>query len=108
MTIAKQLQIKKFPFIIKDYEGNEIYREDSDGYWSKRKYEKGKQIYFEDTHEYWSKKDYDEWGNQIYYETINGVVFDRRKYELKEPKPLPEYTMEELVNKLGHNFKIKK
>jgi len=29
-------------------------------------------------------------------------------FNFKIKKPVPEYTMEELVDKLGHNFKIKK
>ena len=35
MTIAQQLKIKEFPFIIKDSKGKEIYFENSEGYWSK-------------------------------------------------------------------------
>ena len=81
-TIAQQLNVKTFPFIIKDDNGNELYFEHSD--------------------ERWFKKQYDDKGNEIYYENSNGHIIDKR------PKPTPEYTMEELVNKLGHNFKIKK
>jgi hypothetical protein len=33
-TIAQQLNIKTFPFIIKDSDGNLIYREYSNGYWA--------------------------------------------------------------------------
>jgi hypothetical protein len=51
MTIAKQLKIKEFPFIIKDSEDNKIYFENSDGYWVKREYNsEGKEIYFEDSY----------------------------------------------------------
>ena len=82
MTIAQQLKIKKFPFIIKDDKGNKIYIEDSIGYWMKR--------------------EYDALSNQVYYEDSIGRIVDSRL------KPVPEYTMEELVDKLGHNFKIKK
>ena len=50
MTIAKQLKIKEFPFEIKDSNGNEIYHENSYGFWTKREYDsKGNQIYFEDS-----------------------------------------------------------
>jgi YD repeat-containing protein len=38
-TIAKQLNIKKFPFIIKDKRGNTIYKEWLDGYWNKCEYD---------------------------------------------------------------------
>ena len=61
------------------------------------------------------KKEYDERGNIIYRETSDGYwvkkEYDERRNGTirdKRPKPVPEYTMEELVNKLGHNFKIKK
>ena len=50
MTIAQQLKIKEFPFIIKDSNGNKIYWESSNGYWVKRKYDsKGKEIYWENS-----------------------------------------------------------
>lgn len=124
MTIAKQLKIKEFPFEIKDnrgeeiyYEerhgywvkreyddnGNQIYYETSDGYWAKTEYDdKENQSYFEDSDRYWVKREWDNKGNQIYYEDSFGRIVNDR------PKPVPEYTMEELVDKLGHNFKIKK
>ena len=57
-TIAQQLGIKDFPFIIKDKNGNEIYWETSNGYWAKR--------------------EYDSDGNEIYHETSVGVVIDNR------------------------------
>jgi hypothetical protein len=51
MTIAKQLKITKFPFKINDSDGNQIYYEDSKGYWSKREWDsKGKEIYFENSY----------------------------------------------------------
>jgi len=82
MTIAQQLKVTKFPFFIRDENGNKIY-------WEAR-------------NRFWSKREYDERGNEIYYENSDGTIRDRR------PKSVPEYTMEELVDKLGHNFKIKK
>jgi len=83
MTIAQQLKVTKFPFSIKDDNGNQIYLENSKGDWR--------------------KKEYDDKGNQIYHEnSIDGIVMDNR------PKSVPEYTMEQLVAKVGHDFKIKK
>ena len=38
-TIAQQLKVKDFPFVIDDKNGNEIYYENSDGYWLKREYQ---------------------------------------------------------------------
>jgi hypothetical protein len=103
MTIAQQLNIKEFPFIIKDNKGNAIYCEQSSGYWFKREYDdKGNQIYYKDSLGWWFKKEYDDRGNEIYFEDSTGLIVDNR------PKSVPEYTMEELTAKLGHNFKIKK
>ena len=81
-TIAQQLNIKEFPFAIKDSKGNKIYSENSNGFWIKREYDSN--------------------NNPIYSENSNGTIIDNR------PKSIPEYTMEELTTKLGHNFKIKK
>ena len=57
-TIAQQLNVKEFPFIINDSQENEIYYERSNGYWVKR--------------------EYDSQGNQIYFENSNGDVRDDR------------------------------
>ena len=48
-TIAQQLNIKTFPFIIKDSDGKLIYREWSDGVWSKKEWAGGKMIRYEDS-----------------------------------------------------------
>ena len=102
-TIAEQLNIKDFPFKIKDKLGNEIYHEDSDGYWSKVEYDSnGNIIYFEDSDGYWYKREYDSKGNQIYFEDSDGVIINNR------PQSIPEYTMEQLTEMLGKEFKIKK
>jgi hypothetical protein len=100
MTIAQQLKIKEFPFEIKDSKGNQIYFENSDGYWSKREWDskgntiyfensdgywvkreynsEGKEIYFEDSYGYWVKYEYDSKGNRIYSEDSNGTIVDNR------------------------------
>ena len=57
-TIAQQLNVTEFPFEIKDSNSNQIYYEDSYGYWY--------------------KKEYDSNGNQIYYESSNGTIDDKR------------------------------
>ncbi len=82
--IAQQLNVKEFPFIIKDSNGNEIYFENSDGVWVKR--------------------EYDSYGNQIYYENSHGKIIDNR------PKQV-ELTLDEIANKFGidvSQLKIKK
>jgi hypothetical protein len=81
-TIAQQLNIKEFPFEIKDKNGNQIYFEDSFGYWCKREFDtNGNKIYYESSNEFWCKYEYDSKGNQIYFENSYGVVKDNR------PKP---------------------
>ena len=102
-TIAQQLKVKDFPFEIKDKNNNLIYWEDSEGFWSKREWdlENNHQIYFEKSDGYWAKKEWDSTG-LIYFEDSNGEIIDNR------PKTTPEYTMEELIAKVGYEFKIKK
>ena len=59
--------------------GNEIYYEGSNGYWSKQEYyTNGNHIYYEKSSGYWHKYEYDEQGNEIYYETSNGYIEDNR------------------------------
>ncbi len=76
MTIAQQLKIKHFPFVIKDKDGNEIYWETSDGYWS--------------------KYEYDVNGIEIYWENSDGILIDKR------PK-IVEVSLEDIAAKLGIN-----
>ena len=102
-TIAKQLKVKDFPFQITDANNNEIYWEDSDGGWEKREFDgNNNKIYYKDSDGYWCKRGFDKNNNQIYYENSYGEIIDNR------PKSTPEYTMEELIAKLGFEFKIKK
>lgn len=72
MTIAQQLKITEFPFIIKDSKGNEIY--------------------YENSKNYWCKSEYDPKNNKIYWEDSFGTVM--------ESKPrINELTLEEIANK---------
>jgi len=99
-TIAQQLNVTQFPFIIKDKRDNQIYYEDSNGYWNKCEYNSngnqvyyedsegfwlkneydsnGNRIYYEDSYGYWYKKEYDSNGNEIYYENSDGGIMDNR------------------------------
>jgi hypothetical protein len=82
-----------------DEKGNVIYFEDSNGYWSKWEYdEKDHRICYEDSNSYWEKSEYDEKGNMIYYENSKGKVIDERVKEL---------TIEEIEKLLGYKIKIK-
>jgi len=119
-TIAEQLNVKKFPFEIKDENGNVIYRENSTGYWFTREYDSngkviyfessdrswwkqeydsnGNEIYFEDSKGFWVKSEFDSNGKQIYYESSTGNIIDNR------PKTV-ELTMDEIATKFGINVK---
>ena len=85
--------------VIKDKNGNRIYLELSNGYWSKREYDsKGNGIYLEDSHGYWAKREYNSDADIIYYEDSNGNVEDKR------PKPCED---KEIVID-GEKFKLVK
>jgi hypothetical protein len=84
MTTAQQLNVKEFPFTIKDPNGNQIYWESSDGFWSKREYDtNGKLIYYEKSNGFWVKSEYDSNGKEIYWENSDREIIDNR------PKPEP-------------------
>ena len=79
MTIAQQLKIKQFPFIVNDDQGNRVYWEESHGYWQKREFDnQGNGTYFQDSDGYWSKQEYDDRGNEVYYEDSDGNIIDNR------------------------------
>jgi hypothetical protein len=83
-TIAQQLNVKEFPFVIKDSNGKAIYYENSKGYWYKSEYNSQEnRIRYENSNGYWWKSEYDSQGNQIYYEDSdgNGTIIDNK------PKP---------------------
>jgi hypothetical protein len=71
-TIAQQLNVTEFPFIIKDKNGNEIYSENSNKDWYKSEYDSnGNRIYYENSNRFWIKSEYDSNGNMIYFENSN-------------------------------------
>jgi len=118
MTIAQQIKIKDFPFIIKDKDGNLIYYEDSTGFWIKREYDAhgneilyknsndywikrewdahGNEILYKDSSHFWIKCEYDAHGKEIYYENSNGKIVDKR------PKVM-ELTLQQIADALGIN-----
>jgi hypothetical protein len=82
-----------------DSNGNELTFKDSLGYWGERTYDdNGNQLTYKDSDGYWNERTYDDNGNQLTFKNSRGVTkgFDK------------EYTMDELIEKIGHNFKIKK
>jgi len=64
---------------IEDHNGNEIYYEDSNGYWYKNEFDQyGNNIYYETSDGFWYKGEYDQYGNLIYSEDSNGRIYDNR------------------------------
>ena len=59
--------------------------------------DKGNEIYFEDSDGYWSKSEYDKKDNLIYFEDSGGGIIDNRVKEL---------TVEEIEKLLGYKIKI--
>jgi hypothetical protein len=104
----------QFPIVIKDKKGNEIYRQNENGYWRESTYDdNGNRLTYKNSNGYWYEKTYDENGNELTYKNSDGDYQIKGNYVTKEEyeafvNGTPEYTMEELVAKLGHNFKIKK
>ena len=104
MTIAQQFNhdFENGPFQLFDSNGNEIYYEDSTGFWLKREFDSneneiyceasegylwkrefdsnGNQIYYENSDGYWSKNEYDSDGNMIYHEDSKGNIKDNRPW----------------------------
>ena len=83
-----------------DDNGKTLTSKDSNGYWSDYTYDdNGNQLTFKDSLCYWSERTYDDNGNELTYQNSKGAT---RGFDVKE------YTIDELIEKLGHNFKIKK
>ena len=125
-TIAQQLNVKEFPFEIKDKNGQQIYFENSKGTWLKHEYDQnGKEIYFENSHGYWEKREYNQNGNIIYYETSDGywskheynqngkeIYYETSYGYIEDNRPkVVELTLDEIAAKLNipvELLKIKK
>ena len=83
----------------RDKNGNLLTYKDSNGFLSEYTYDKKSNVLtYKNSDGGWYERTYDEKGNELTYKNSTGV---KRGFDI------PEYTMEELVNKLG-NFKIKK
>ena len=94
-TIAQQLNIKEFPFEIKDKNGNLIYYENNYSYWFKIEFDLNeKEIRYESSNGYWFIREYDSNGEEIYWRDSNGGVVDNRVKCL---------TLSEILLELGIN-----
>jgi hypothetical protein len=116
-TIAQFLNVKDFPFAIKNKNGKVIYREVSNEFWSKSEYDdRGNQIRFENSDGFWFKSEYDDQGNGIRYENSNGYWSkwerddqgNRIRYENSSgeiidnrPKPMIELTLQDIAEMKG-------
>ena len=81
MTIAQLLKHdfkSKGSLYLYDVNRNQIYYENSDGFWFKREYDvNGNIIYFENSNGFWWKREFDFNNNLIYFETSNGHWWKR-------------------------------
>jgi hypothetical protein len=96
------------------------YSNDSKGYWRERTYdERGNELTYKNSNDYWRERTYDEMGNVLTYNSSKGYS-DERTYDEKGNEltyknsdgvmrgfDIPEYTIEELKEMLGKEFKIK-
>ena len=104
----------EFPIIIKDKKGNIIYWETPKGHWFEQTHDdNGKCLTYNNSDGYWAVYTHDDNGKRLTFKNSNGHYEIKGKKVTKEEyeafvNPITEYTMEELVAKLGHNFKIKK
>ena len=82
-----------------DERGNELTYKDSNDYWEERTYdEMGNVLTYNSSKGYSDERTYDEKGNELTYKNSDGVM---RGFDI------PEYTIEELKEMLGKEFKIK-
>ena len=82
-----------------DFNGCNLTYKDSNGFsYEQTNDSNGNTLNFKNSAGYWWESTYDSNGNELTYKNSYGVT---RGFDI------PEYTMEELVEKLG-NFKIKK
>lgn len=76
-TIAQQLNIKEFPFIITDKNDNIIYQENEVNVHFRMEYDsRGNEIFYEHMDGYWRKTEYDQYNNIIAKIDRNGIIID--------------------------------
>ena len=92
-------------------EGKLVYKfmKDSTGYSSECTYDSnGKELTFKNSNGFSYESTYDSNGNILTLKDSNGFSCEsKNSYSVTRGFDIPEYTMEQLVEKLG-NFKIKK
>jgi len=86
--------------IIYDDRRNELSYKNSLGDWYEyTRDDQGNPLTYKNCHCYWYKKTYDDQGNELTYKDSEGKL---RGFDI------PEYTMEQLTEMIGKEFKIKK
>ena len=99
MTLKKLLKNQEFPKKLFDKNRNQIYWENSNGFWVKSEYDSNNdEIYFENSNGIWVKREYDSNG-MIYYEDSEGELVDNRPKENKIWKLINNFVS------LYYNFK---
>ena len=122
MTLKKSLKNQEFPKELFDKNRNQIYCENSDGYWIKKEYDSNNnEIYYEDSSGYWIKKEFDSNNNLIYWERSNGdwskSEFDSNNNLIycedsdgtiidNRPKEVKRLTHKEICELIGYNVEI--
>jgi hypothetical protein len=79
-TVAQRLDIKDFPFHIKNSDGELIYFENSDNYWERYvRDDKNRVLYHEKSNGYKEHYNRDSEGNILFYLNSNGMIIDNEK-----------------------------
>lgn len=116
LASARQQSVNKhFPVVKFNDAGQEIYREEENGYWVKREYdEQGRQVYWETNRGGWAKHQYDDAGNETFYENSDGFWYKaefsdsgfRTYYEDSNGKVLGSKGVDALVNDASERSKV--
>jgi hypothetical protein len=78
-TIAEQLGVTDFPFIIADKNDLVIYVEHSNRFWERHEYDSnGNEKYFEDSDGYYCEREFDSDGNVTYYKNSDGFIIGKQ------------------------------
>ena len=89
-----------------DENGNQLTYKDSKGFSNERTYdENGNQLTYKDSNGFSNERTYDDDGNVLTYKNSQGAIIKRICRISQQHKVVQEFTMEQLVEKVG-NFKL--
>ena len=87
-------------------DGYVLTGKNSNGYsWERTYDENGNELTFKDSDGFWYESTYDESGNELTFKNSNGAIIKRICRISHQRKVAQEFTMEQLVEKIG-NFKL--